>query len=226
MTDRLDEREKRRAAALLFAHILLFPILVSICSMRFHEALTTAEYNLIYYCTSAALCAVFLGKYLRRSFDNLRKAPKKTLTALLLGCVLFLALTVICGAVLRFLGIEGADPNSQGVNKMMDSQRLITVLLTACLAPFVEETLFRGGIFCALYEKGRLPAYLVTIAVFSVYHVWQFAYSSGDLSCLLYAIAYIPASAALCFIYEKSGTVWAGVIFHAGYNIVARLSSM
>lgn len=226
MTERLDEKEKRRAAVLLFAHILLFPLLVSLCAFRFHEALTTAEYNLLYYGVSSLLCVLFLGKYLRRSFESLKNEPKKTLTALIFGCALFLLLTALFGFLLKALGIDGTDPNSQSVNEMMDSQGFITLLLTVLFAPFVEETLFRGGVFCALYDKGRLYAYLVTTVLFSVYHVWQFAYSSGDWHALLYAAAYIPASVTLCFIYEKSGTVWAGMLFHAGYNLFARLFSL
>ena len=43
------------------------------------------------------------------------------------------------------------------------------------LVPIVEEMLFRGVVFGSIRPRSRLWAYVVSVAAFSVYHVWSFA---------------------------------------------------
>ena len=85
----------------------------------------------------------------------------------------------------------------------------------------VEETLFRGLIFGNLRPLSRAAAYLVSALFFAAVHVWQYAGALGWRGTLLCAVQYLPAGLALGWTYEKSATIWASVLVHAGINAVA-----
>lgn len=225
MTDRLNEREKIAALILLLCHILLFPVLINLFQLMHPGVLSVAQCNLLYYCVSAALSVAFLGRFILRSSRKLFSDPKNSFKAIFFGALIVVVLSFVCTYIVRSLGISGTDPNSESVITLMESERTVMLVITVLLAPFVEELLFRGGIFCALYEKGRLTAYVITVLLFSLYHVWQSAFASGDIRYLLYALAYIPPSVALCYVYEKSDCIALGIIFHMGYNLAAQLIS-
>ena len=98
----------------------------------------------------------------------------------------------------------------QGLNKL--------VAISVFLGPIVEEVLFRGLIYGALRRRSRALAWAVSIAAFSLYHVWQFALTEPLM--LVTAVLYIPASAALNWSYERSGSIWAPIAFHMLTNAI------
>ena len=103
---------------------------------------------------------------------------------------------------------------------MADTGFNMTFALAVFLAPMVEEPLFRGAVFGSLYRRSRWAAYAVSAALFSLYHVWQFAAAYGDPTYLIYALAYVPVSLALAFAYERSGSIWVPIAFHMTINAV------
>ena len=127
---------------------------------------------------------------------------------------------------MTWLGISDGNPNNAAVNDMLNEERNIIIVMTVILAPVVEECIFRGGFFCAFYRKNRYVAYVLSIVLFSVYHVWQYAFAAQDVSYLLYAISYIPASFVLCWVYEKSGSIWTSIFFHMSFNAYALAVTM
>ena len=68
-------------------------------------------------------------------------------------------------------------------------------------------------------RRGRLAAYAVSVLLFCFYHVWQ--YVLLDWRYLLQMINYIPVSVALCYSYEKSGTIWVPIAFHMLVNAIS-----
>ena len=88
----------------------------------------------------------------------------------------------------------------------------------------MEETLFRGVLFGNLRSRGRtILAYTVSVLAFSFYHIWQYVLLYDDPSLLIYALQYIPVSAALAWLYEHSESIWCGIFFHMILNAVALL---
>lgn len=225
MTDRLSRKEQISALFLLVLHCFVLPLIVGQAELNHPGALSAAQYNLIYYCISAVLCFVLLWNYLKDSFYALCSRPGRFITAMIVGWALYLALNLAVNPFMSLLGVSETDPNTQSMVTMLKENRRVIVTVTLILAPIVEESIFRGGIFCGLYHKNRAAAYMVTILLFAFYHVWQFLYVTGDVSYLLYMIAYIPAALALCVVYEISGSVWVSMVFHASFNAVS-LSAM
>lgn len=225
MRDRLKKSEFWSAMILLVLHVAVFPIVLSLLSQVKGYSLSAAQTNLLYYSVSLLLVALLLGRYLRRSFDGLLDEPGKCISSFLLGWLAYLALGMLASYALAALKINTDNLNEETISTMLGSERGIIIAMTVFLAPLVEEPIFRGGLFCGLHPKSRAAAYIVSIALFCLYHVWQYAVLLWDASYLLLAIQYIPAAFVLCWIYERSGSVWTGVFFHMSVNSLAVFSA-
>lgn len=221
MRDYLKKSEFWGAMILLCLHAVLFPALVGIISVKRPGLLTGVQYNLIYYCTSTVLTFVLLGKFLRRSFDSLLDNFLGCVKAFLFGWLIYFAIAMAAGFAMAALGATEGNPNNQAVSVLIGEDRGIMLALTLFVAPVVEECIFRGGIFCGLYRRNRILAYAASILLFSLYHVWQYIAITGDFGYLVFILSYVPASFVLCWVYEKSGSVWTSIFFHICNNLYA-----
>lgn len=222
MNDYLKKTEFWSAMILLLLHVVLFPIALSVLLSMYPQLLTEPQANLAYYVVTTTLVFLLMGRYLRRSFDVLIDNIFGCLRSFGLGIIMFFVLNTVAGLVMGALGLaDGDNLNQEAINGMLAENRGMIVAMTVFLAPVAEETLFRGGLFCGLYRRGRWLAYGVCVLAFSVYHVWQYALAMWDISYLLMAIQYIPAAFTLCWIYEQSGSVWTSIFFHMGINLLA-----
>ena len=217
MRDSLKKSEFWSAMILLVLHMAVFPIALSLLMAAKPDLLGASQMNFIYYALSLLLVALFLGKFLRRSFDGLVDAPGRCLTSFALG--------MIATYALKELSINTDNLNEQTISTMLSADRGIIIAMTVFLAPIVEESIFRGGIFCGLHQKSRVAAYAASIVMFCLYHVWQYAVLLWDASYLLLAIQYIPAAVVLCRIYERSGSIWTSIFFHMSVNAIAVFSA-
>ena len=97
----------------------------------------------------------------------------------------------------------------------------MTLVIVILLAPFVEETLFRGLVFGNLKSRSRAGAYLASCLLFALMHVWQFAVVSRDITYFLLMVQYLVPGLVLAWAYEHSGTLWAAVGLHAAANALS-----
>lgn len=216
MTEYLKKSEFWGAMILLSLHVILFPVALNYLVMLFPEAFSLATLNLLYYVVSAVLSFVFLGEFLRRSFDTLLDNTFRCFTSFVLGWVAYFVLAFVAGLILVVFSLNDLNPNEETIEQLLEQQRNYIIVMTVFLAPIVEECIFRGGLFCGLHQKNRFLAYAVSIAAFCLYHVWQYALI--DPKYLLCALQYIPASFVLCWVYERSGSIWTSILFHMSFN--------
>ena len=147
--------------------------------------------NVLYYLCGLVFTLIAMWRFLRRSFDTM------------------------VGSILRCLGMMFA---AYGIART-DYKRMIAVAVL--MAPLVEECLFRGVVFGTIRPKSRFWAYAASIALFSLYHVWQYVLVYQDPKLLLSALAYVPVSAALTFCYEQTRSIWPPVFFHMCINALS-----
>lgn len=90
-------------------------------------------------------------------------------------------------------------------------QLVLAFIALVILAPLAEELIFRGFVFGNARSKlGFWPAAIITSAFFGFVHgQWNVGLDTFVLSM------------ALCFLRERTGTIWAGVILHAIKNALA-----
>ena len=222
LTERLETHEQWGLIALLVLHVVTLPLLI-FSGMNWWDwdffGLSTAGINAAYYLIDLVMCFFFAGSYLRRSFDSLLDHPVDGLLAVAFGFVMYyllnLAVNLLC---MPFDFFQQVNPNQSNLTDIARQSRGTIIAMTVLMAPIVEETAFRGGIFCGLYHKNRLLAYVVCVAAFALYHVWQGAFLQNDPSYLLFAVRYLPASVALCWCYDRGGSLWACIALHMLIN--------
>ncbi|MEM7790316.1 MAG: type II CAAX endopeptidase family protein [Verrucomicrobiota bacterium] len=115
-------------------------------------------------------------------------------------------------AALEHTGIIG-EQKSQELVELFKSgggfvEILILFVLAVFLAPLVEEIIFRGCIYRFLKSKAaRLPAQIFSATLFGLMH-----------QNLLALFPLIVVGIILAHIYEKSGSIYVPICFHACFN--------
>lgn len=138
--------------------------------------------------------------------------------------VYFILFAVAVLFVSRFVpGVNIEQEQQLGFDNVQGTIALIlTFISLVVLPPLVEEILVRGFLYSSLRKKsGFIVAALLTSLIFAVAHLPE----GGDGGPLyIAAIDTFLLSIVLCFIREKTGSLWAGIVLHAIKNGVAYVS--
>jgi len=129
---------------------------------------------------------------------------------LAIGCGLLIAsygIIYIHNLILTLLGIDTQGVEISGLFKRIDNP--VWFFLTgAVIAPFVEETFFRGFLFQGFRAKyGWISGMLLSAGIFAIAHL--------DL------VALIPTfilGILLAYLYHRTNSIWPGVIVHMLVN--------
>lgn len=136
--------------------------------------------------------------------------------AIVLWAVLFFPFRLVHLAWLEVLMTLGAEPEAQ---PLVESFRQVVsrgawaaavgyALPGAIVAPVVEETLFRGLLYGTLRRSvSPVGAAVVTSALFGAVHL------SLSASVTIFALSLV-----LCYLYERTGSLYPAVAFHAVFN--------
>lgn len=218
----------RWIAGLLYlaCHCVLIPLALDLYFLKYAPTPTIMELagqNAVYYAAGLAFVLAVLSRWLREEFYFLLDAPLRCLRLLVLGFFLYFILAFAVSLVMQYGFSATENPNQSAVNQMIGQARNPMFGLTVFLAPLVEETLFRGVLFGGIHSKNRTAAYAVSMAAFSLYHVWQYIAFTGNFSLLIYGIVYLPAGFVLAWQYERSGSVWTPVFLHMIINAMGFL---
>ena len=202
-------------------HIVILPLLLgTVLVLLLHKAPDDATANIIYYLISFAFVLIAFWRFLKEGFARFIDRFSYCCMIIVLAYFINLALSGILTALQSVIG-ELSAPNNDAIDVLADQSYKQVFALAVLMAPIVEEVLFRGVIFGSIARKNRVVAYAVSIILFSLYHVWQFAVLEMDVSVLLSAMLYIPLSTALTFCYDRTETIWTPIFFHIFVNTLA-----
>ncbi len=216
--DRMMPMERALGVIYLPVHIFILPILVGIFSAVSGGSGMTEDAevvsNVVYYGISLFFVLVVEWRYLRESFGTFVQGFWKCMLAIIIACGMTMGLNFIGGMIVFIVSGDGVNPNSETVNALAGYDYGKMFAVGVFMAPIVEETLFRGVLFGALRRHSRIFAYAASIALFALYHLWQYMLLGWDWSLAIYALEYIPASLALAWAYEFTGSIWTPIFFH------------
>ena len=215
-TSYLTKGDYIKSLGWLPVHMALLPFLggMIINQGYLDESMT----NFAIYAVGALYMVLFLSKYLRREFDPFCDRPMFCISEV---CGHYLAMWFInflLGALLALVMPTG-NPNNEAVAQMAGVNFGVVSATAICLAPIVEEVIFRGAIFGLARKRSRKLAYVLSMAMFSVYHIW--GYAIDDPITLIYIVQYLPVSFLLCRCYEKTNSLWSSIFFHTLVNSVS-----
>lgn len=130
----------------------------------------------------------------------------------------YLAVIIIAGILLP--GLDTDQEQQIGFETAYtNGQLLMTFASLVILPPLAEEIMFRGFLFTSLRAKFRLRyAIIITSILFGIAHL-QFGADAPLL--WVAAIDTFILSCFLCYLREKTGSLWPPIFLHAIKNCVA-----
>ena len=213
-----DAREKQLAGQML---MVVLPLTLGMLLLAvLGEQPSDVTCNILYYLCGLVFTLIAMWRFLRRSFDTMVGSILRCLGMMFAAYGIDVLLSLVLQLGTSLIG-DLPVPNNDTVSGLAkeDYKRMIAVAVL--MAPLVEECLFRGVVFGTIRPKSRFWAYAASIALFSLYHVWQYVVMYGDPKLLLSALAYVPVSAALTFCYEQTRSIWPPVFFHMCINALS-----
>ena len=216
----LTQGERTRGWVFLGLYFLVFPFVLfvvrSILDTRLGFALSDAAANTVYYLLCTLLVGALFFAFLKSGFYLLLDHLPQNLFAMgsgLAGC----AILTVLAAVLP-LPVE--NPIHYAYPEQYALAPGATVTILVLLWPIIEEVLFRGLLFGGVRRRSRALGWVLSIAVFLLFKVWQFAIVPGqvDLRYLLLGVQYLPMALALTWCYDIGGSIWSAIFLHMIIN--------
>lgn len=175
--------------------------------------------NIVYYGIGIFLVLTVFLSYLRSQFDVLLDRLGHCILSFFMALGIDYVLSYGVNAIVFALAGELENPNDTALAEIAIQSGSAIRAVGIFMAPIVEEILFRGVIFGSVRRKNRAAAYVLSMLMFAMYHVWQYAYV--DAGMLVYVLQYLPVGFVLCWLYERSGSVWMPIGFHMMINAMS-----
>jgi len=137
------------------------------------------------------------------------------------GFLVYYAILLAAGVVVSYLSpdLENQQQNLGFTNIQSGTDNLLAFISLVVLPPLGEETLIRGYLYSGLRQTWRfLPALVITSLMFGIAHL---EFGSGGPLVWAAAIDTAILSIVLCYLREKSGALYAGILVHMMNNLIA-----
>lgn len=158
----------------------------------------------------------------QRSLEAARR-PRTWAWAAAAGLVVFGG-SSLGGWLISLSGVEPVPSNLALVDEASRRWPLFLVVFAVVLAPAYEELLFRRVLFGRFLDAGRpwLGLVLSSIA-FALMHEVPGLSANPPLAVVQLLAVYAGMGAVLCWLYWRTGTLWAPIAAHAVNNALALL---
>ena len=204
---------------------LLAILLVKLMGMGLESDSIGGPLNLVYHGLNAAILGGIFLRYLTEQFRRLQDRGWNLFSDLVLGGLTSYGLShlsaMAAGLLLTLFDLDYVNLNQEAVETAISMTPGIAIITACVLAPVAEELLFRGLIFCGLYRRSRVWAYVISMLAFSLAHVLSAMFLQPLGLTLINLIVYLPAGFALAWTYERS--VWSAIFLHAALNAISML---
>jgi membrane protease YdiL (CAAX protease family) len=208
--------------------LMMYPQVLGWNQARIDDWLTnSAGAQFIYVIITEAMTLLVLWLFWRkykahtvREALGLHRWPRwKDLGHALLGIVVYLGLyMVFFGIINALVPVDTSQNQAVGFDHAKGGALIMAFISLVILPPIVEEITFRGFLFSGLKRQfGVLGAALLTSLLFAAPHLL-----TGEDSLLwVAAIDTFALSLVLCYLREKTGSLYASMVVHALKNSIA-----
>lgn len=207
--------------------ISLYPSLKSWTADESTTWLENSVYAQFAYILIAESLAIWLvlkllerAKIARTRIGLIRPQLRDAGRALLGYGIYFVAYIIIILVATQYSDLINVDQKQQiGFDNAAGVGLIAVFLSLVILPPIAEEIMFRGFLFTSLRAKFRFRyAVIFTSILFGVAHL---QFGSGAPLLWVAAIDTFVLSCVLCYLREKSGSLWPGILLHALKNGIA-----
>jgi membrane protease YdiL (CAAX protease family) len=202
--------------------LLLFPL----ANVVTDDVTSQFMYVLVAEALTVGGLVLFLRRYKKTlSFIGLKRPRvSDAVKGMLAYPLYFICFAIIAIVATQFIPALNVDQEQQlGFDNVKGAVPLIlTFISLVILPPLVEEIVVRGFLFGSLRKYLKLGgAALLTSVIFAAAHLPE----GGDAGPLyIAALDTFVLSMVLCWLREKTGSLWAGITLHAIKNGIAYLT--
>ena len=200
-------------------HLVLLPLLLPSALMAMGIT-DLAQINVYYYAFSVLLILAVYFPYLRANFDPLVEKFLHCLLTFLMALGIYYVGTIAVNSIVLVFTSGADNPNDTTVMDMATGNGAFRAAVIF-MAPIVEEVLFRGALFGGVRKKSRILAYALSMLMFALCHIWQYAVVAADWTVFIYVLQYLPVSFALAWAYERSNSIWVPIGMHMTVNAMS-----
>ena len=221
----MNHTERLAGTIFFVVYLLVMPLLAQRLFSLFELLLDTQigaeKQNALYYYLLFAVTLIIFHRYIGHTTSRLLDNLDRAAVTLFLGLLIFYGANELLYRVFHVFFHIRANLNDVTIAAQVNAAPRTTALIVIFLAPFVEETLFRGLVFGCLREKSAVVGYAVSALLFAFLHVWTFALSSWDASYFALMLQYLAPGLVFAWAYDRSGTLWTSILLHAIVNALA-----
>ena len=198
-------------------------LIVSLCQLLPVQP-DDAQLNMLSFAVNFLLTLLIFHRFLWQNARQVFKRPGKSFLWMGIGFAAYSIGSYLVLLLTTLLAPDFANANDASIQEMMQGHFLPMAVCIVILVPITEETLYRGLVFGALRKKCRWLAYAVSICLFSALHVIGYIGTLTPLELTVSFLQYLPGGAALALAYDKSESVWPGILIHATINLLATIA--
>ena len=222
----MTEGEKIAGTVFFVIYLLVLPFatapLLRLLGQLLGAPISDSLGNTIYYYVLFAVTLIIFHKFIGRTTRLFLENAGGSCKVLLGGFIAFYGLNELVYRLTATLIHTGmANLNDITISAQIDDAPRTTILIVVLLAPFVEETLFRGLVFGGIRGRSPVLAYVLSCALFALLHVWQYALVNQDIRYLVLMVQYLVPGLVLAWSFDRSGNLWTPILLHAGVNALS-----
>lgn len=221
----MNHTERLAGTIFFVVYLLVMPLLAqrlfSLFALLLDTQIGAEKQNALYYYLLFAVTLIIFHRYIGHTTSRLLDNLDRAAVTLFLGLLIFYGANELLYRVFHVFFHSRANLNDVTIAAQVNAAPRTTALIVIFLAPFVEETLFRGLVFGCLREKSAVVGYAVSALLFAFLHVWTFALSSWDASYFALMLQYLAPGLVFAWAYDRSGTLWTSILLHAIVNALA-----
>lgn len=203
----------------LFGLPQVLPYLMRLLSVDITTSGGSYLANVVYFSVNFIVVALLFRPYL---FASLAPLHERRLGWFFLTVAIGYGIGVIGSNFLtilyELLDITPDNLNNDAVDAMLLRHPGSMLLFTVVLAPITEECLFRGVLFAPFCRKCPWVGYVLSVVLFSGAHVLNSIGYQAPFELVLCFLQYVPLSLALCWVCQKTKSIWASITLHALVN--------
>lgn len=190
----------------------------------------TTEYgaylaNVVFFSLNFICVALIFRRFL---FDSFAPLKERRLGWFFLAVGIGYGICVISSNLLTLvytlLDVLPDNLNNENVGAMLTEHAGTMLLFTCIFAPVTEECLFRGVLFGPFVRKCPWLGYLLSALLFSFIHIMNSIGAQSVRDLLLCFLQYVPLSLALCWVYQKTKSIWGSIVLHCAVNTISCLA--
>lgn len=180
-----------------------------------------AQLNMLSFAVNFLLTLLIFHRFLWQNAKQALRRPGKSFLWLGIGFAAYNIGSYLVLLLTTLLTPDFANANDASIREMMQGHFLPMAVCIVVLVPITEETLYRGLVFGSLQKKCRWLAYVVSVCLFSALHVVSYIGTLTPLELVVSFLQYLPGGAALALVYDKSESIWPGILIHSTINLLA-----